>query len=106
MHEFGGRGALVTGGAAGFGLATAERLAAGGASVAIVDRNEEVLETTRAKLESRSSKVHSGLADVSIADDAEVAVKLTEEALGPIDILVNSGVSRSSSPMLNTQTKS
>ncbi len=39
MSEFDGRGAIVTGGASGIGAATAARLAAEGALVAVVDRD-------------------------------------------------------------------
>ena len=38
--EFAGRAALVTGGASGIGLATARLLAARGARVAVLDREE------------------------------------------------------------------
>ena len=37
-YDFSGRCALVTGGASGIGLAAAERLRAGGAEVAVFDR--------------------------------------------------------------------
>ena len=40
QHRFGGRVAIVTGGASGIGLATVERLAQEGATVSIFDINK------------------------------------------------------------------
>ena len=43
-YDFSGRHAVITGGAAGIGLAIAQRLAAGGATVTLWDRDAEALE--------------------------------------------------------------
>jgi 2-dehydro-3-deoxy-L-rhamnonate dehydrogenase (NAD+) len=77
-YDFSGRCALVTGGASGIGQATAERLRASGAQVAVFDRR---------------AAGGDGLAiegDISSSADVEAAVKRVEEELGKIDILVNS----------------
>ncbi len=77
-YDFSGRCALVTGGASGIGQATAERLRAGGAEVAIFDRQ---------------APEGDGLAlqgDISNSADVEAAVREVEGRLGRIDILVNS----------------
>ena len=78
MGGFDGMRALVTGGASGIGLATAQRLAADGASVAVLDLAEQGPE---------------GFAYVraDVTDDAGVrsAVEAAEAALGGLDVLVN-----------------
>lgn len=78
MGEFDGMRALVTGGASGIGLATARRLTADGATVAVLDRTEAA--PAGVKL------VHS-----DITDDASVraAVASAVDDLGGLDILVN-----------------
>ena len=81
-YDFTGRSALVTGGASGIGKATADRLRARGARVAVFDRNVDGVD---------------GLAiagDVSNSGDVNAAVARAEAELGGIDILVNAaGVS-------------
>lgn len=74
-----GRKAVVTGGAAGIGLAIAERLLASGAQVMVWDLNTATVDTSKFKALS-----------VNTADYAAVqaATLQTEQALGGIDILV------------------
>ena len=54
-NEFAGLAALVTGGASGIGLATARLLAARGARVAVLDRDEGSRPPARAPTFTRSS---------------------------------------------------
>jgi len=75
-YDFGGRTALVTGGASGIGGAAARRLAAGGARVAVLDRAD-------------SSEFFTVTADVSRSTDVEEAVRRVAADLGPLDILVH-----------------
>jgi NAD(P)-dependent dehydrogenase (short-subunit alcohol dehydrogenase family) len=89
MYDFDQRVALVTGAAAGLGKAIALRLAADGASVAVVDLDEEGLAETVAEIEATGARGLPIVANVSAAEDVEAAVKATESALGPIDLLVN-----------------
>lgn len=82
--EIGGHVALVTGGGSGLGAATAERLAAEGARVAVIDRNPEAAAAVAGRI--------GGLAvscDVADAGEAEAGVRQAREALGPARILVN-----------------
>jgi NAD(P)-dependent dehydrogenase (short-subunit alcohol dehydrogenase family) len=82
-----GKVAVVTGGASGIGLASAELLAAAGAAVAIVDRNAEAAKQALAKIGG------NGLAfGTDVAQEREIEATTAEvlKALGRIDILVNS----------------
>lgn len=90
-----GRVAVVTGGAQGIGLAVAQRLAAGGARLAIWD--------TDADLAGKVAAVLGGQAfTVDVADTGAVAraADATKAALGPIAILVTSaGIAGSNGPV-------
>jgi 2-dehydro-3-deoxy-L-rhamnonate dehydrogenase (NAD+) len=76
-YDFAGRTALVTGGASGIGAATAARLRASGAEVAVFDREpvEGYVSIT---------------GDISSSADVDAAVAEAEKTLGRIDVLVNS----------------
>ncbi|MAZ85500.1 MAG: 3-hydroxyacyl-CoA dehydrogenase [Hoeflea sp.] len=78
------KAAIVTGGGSGLGAATARRLAAEGAKVALLDVNLEQTEKVAAEI--------GGIAiacDVSSADAAEAAIAKAAEAHGDARILVN-----------------
>lgn len=88
---FEGKGAIVTGGANGIGLATAGALVARGARVAIVDADEEAGE--------RAADGLPGAiffrADVSRAEEVDRVVQDASTSLKRIDVLVSSaGVQR------------
>jgi NAD(P)-dependent dehydrogenase (short-subunit alcohol dehydrogenase family) len=68
-----GRGALVTGGGSGIGLATAKRLAADGAVVTICGRSKERLDAAVEEL-SAVGDVAAVVADVTVEDDVANAV--------------------------------
>lgn len=85
--DMAGRGAIVTGGASGIGLAIAQRLAASGANVAIWDMAADL--DTKAK--SLGAGKHVGIrVDVTRIAEVEAAMKASIAALGKVDAMVNS----------------
>lgn len=79
-----GLAALVTGGASGLGEATARALAAGGARVAVLDRNEDGAKSVAEDIDG----VGVGC-DVADAASMETAMKTAAEAHGAARIAVN-----------------
>ncbi|WP_328309503.1 SDR family oxidoreductase [Actinomycetospora sp. NBC_00405] len=81
--------ALVTGAAGGIGFAVCRRLAAAGAPVALLDRDAEAVEAAAATVREHGGTAVAVPADVTDAAAVEKAVDAAEEALGPLDTLVN-----------------
>jgi 2-hydroxycyclohexanecarboxyl-CoA dehydrogenase len=79
-----GKTAFVTGGASGIGAATARRLAAEGARVAIGDLNEEGARELAGELDGFACPL-----DVTDTASVRAAVAATVGALGDVDVLVN-----------------
>ena len=79
-----GQAAIVTGGASGLGAATAQRLAAGGCRVALLDINQAAAEAQARHI----GGIGIGC-DVADAASAEAAVAKARDAHGPARLLVN-----------------
>jgi NAD(P)-dependent dehydrogenase (short-subunit alcohol dehydrogenase family) len=88
-----GRGAIITGGASGIGLATARRLAAFGMSVCIADRDSEVLKTAAEELAGLARRgpedVLAVTADVSSSADIDRLADVAFGRFGDIAFLMN-----------------
>jgi 2-hydroxycyclohexanecarboxyl-CoA dehydrogenase len=96
--SFGGRVALVTGGASGIGRACAEQLAAAGARVAVADlRVEQAREVAGALARARA-------VGLDLTDPVSVirAVEETTREMGDIDVLVNCAGGDEVKPFLET----
>jgi NAD(P)-dependent dehydrogenase (short-subunit alcohol dehydrogenase family) len=90
--DLGGRRAVITGGAEGFGRAVAERFLRSGAAVSLWDVNRSLVARTAEEL-SRLGPVHHAVADISNHGEVERAVAAAVEALAGIDILIaNAGL--------------
>jgi NAD(P)-dependent dehydrogenase (short-subunit alcohol dehydrogenase family) len=85
MGELDGQRAIVTGGASGIGLATARRLRAEGAQVAVIDLPGERLDAAAAELGGAPGLA----ADVRDAAAVEVACEAAAAALGGLSIVFN-----------------
>jgi 3-oxoacyl-[acyl-carrier protein] reductase len=83
------RVAVVTGGAQGIGAATAARLAAGGARVAVVDLNADGAIATAASIAETGAQTLGLSADVSQRDQVEAAIAEVVARFGALHILVN-----------------
>lgn len=85
-----GKIALVTGGSKGIGLAVAESLLAGGASVALCARNAAEIEVAGRRLAGAHPKrVLARACDVRREADIEATFRAVDEAFGGLDVLVN-----------------
>lgn len=89
MGQFDGKVALVTGAARGIGQASALKLAAGGADIALCDLQKEWIAETEAKVRETGRRAESFAMNVAKSEDVARAVGEVEQAFGRIDILVN-----------------
>ncbi|MHB9036793.1 MAG: SDR family NAD(P)-dependent oxidoreductase [Armatimonadota bacterium] len=89
MFDLTGKVAVVTGGAKGLGRQHAFALAEAGADVAICDLLDDEGAKTKRELEEMGCRSYYGKVDVSKPDQIDEFILNVENALGPIDILVN-----------------
>jgi 2-deoxy-D-gluconate 3-dehydrogenase len=89
LVDLGGKVALVTGAAQGFGFACARRLAEAGASVVLADRRADRLEPAGERLAARGFDVATTVGDVAVEEDVAALVATCVQRFGRLDVLVN-----------------
>ena len=89
MPKLDGKVAVVTGASSGIGEATAEALAARGATVVVAARREERLADLTKRIEEGGGKVLAATCDVTDEAQAHGLIRRAEDEFGRVDILVN-----------------
>ena len=96
-----GRVALITGGSAGLGYATAAALAREGVRIALNGRDPARLDAAVLRLRAEGgAEVEGFAADVSAREEAQALVRNATAALGPIDILLCNAAGPAPGPFL------
>jgi NAD(P)-dependent dehydrogenase (short-subunit alcohol dehydrogenase family) len=91
QFDLSGKTAIITGGSKGLGLAMAAGLCSAGANVMLVNRNgDEGAQAAKELNRDYGTKAISFPADIGNAEATVAMVKFALEALGRIDILINS----------------
>lgn len=100
MNLMQGKIALVTGAASGIGKASAVRLAAEGAKLALIDVNEERLYETEQEINDAGGEAISFIADIAKSEEISRAVTGTVERWGQLDfLLANAGILGMAAPI-------
>lgn len=89
MRDLAGKVAVVTGGAAGIGLAMARRFAAEGMRIVLADIERPVLEHAGEELARSGADVLTVPTDVSLADDVTALAATTLEHYGDVHLVCN-----------------
>jgi NAD(P)-dependent dehydrogenase (short-subunit alcohol dehydrogenase family) len=93
MDGFEKRGAVITGGASGIGLATATELARRGARLVLADIDKPTLERVVARLQAEGFEAHGVMCDVRNVDEMNHLADEAFRLLGQVDIVFsNAGI--------------
>jgi 2-hydroxycyclohexanecarboxyl-CoA dehydrogenase len=94
VNRFAGRVVWITGGAAGIGLATARRLGAEGAKVALLDVREPELTAAAAELAAVGIECRTRVADLADVTAVRAAAEDAAAHWGRLDVLVANAAAR------------
>ena len=84
-----GKVAVISGASRGLGRAIAGQLAGAGAHVALIARGSEALQSAAESIRADGGLASAFPCDVSRADQVQAAAAQIQEALGPVQILIN-----------------
>ena len=87
--ELAGKRALVTGSSSGIGAEIARMLAAEGATVLVHGRNQERTDAVVAQIKQAGGRAEAALADLSSPEGISALIRVVEQTLEGVDILVN-----------------
>jgi 3-oxoacyl-[acyl-carrier protein] reductase len=87
--DLAGKVAIVTGGSRGIGAATATALAANGALVAVVGRDEAAMAAVTAGITERAGRAIWLAADCTVPADLERMTEIVTDQLGPLDVVAS-----------------
>lgn len=104
-NRLSGEVAVVTGSGRNIGRAIAERFAEEGASVVVVDIDEDGAESTAEKINSNGGTAISVETDISDEEDVKAMVDTAEQEYGNISVLVNNAAIKEESPFLEMETE-
>lgn len=90
---------VITGASAGVGRATACEFARHGASIGLIARGKDRLQSARREVEELGGRAIAISCDVADADAVEAAADQVEQELGPIDIWINNAMVSVFSPV-------
>ncbi|MDE2806078.1 MAG: SDR family NAD(P)-dependent oxidoreductase [Gemmatimonadota bacterium] len=93
-----GRGAVVTGGGRGIGVAVARALVRAGAAVVVTARTAAEIEAVAERLRAEGRTAHAVSCDVTDPDSVAAMATRAGELLGAVDILVNNAGVAASAP--------
>ena len=88
-RRFEGKSVLITGGAAGMGLAAARMFASEGARVSVVDIQKEAGHALVEEIESNGGEAYFEAADLSVPDQTDQALENLIKKMGGVDTLFN-----------------
>jgi NADP-dependent 3-hydroxy acid dehydrogenase YdfG len=94
--------AIVTGASSGIGEATAKELAAHGATVAVIARRKDRLDTLVTEIETAGGTALAVATDITDRTQAEQAVQTVVDRFGRLDILVNNAGLMLLGPVVDT----
>jgi len=88
-YDLTGKVVFITGGSRGLGLLLAQEFAARGSKVAISARDRDALERAASSLRRTGAEILTIESDISMREEAELAIEQVRRKFGPVDILIN-----------------